>query len=228
MSVIEISNLTVSYPGVHVLDDVSLKVDEGDFHGIMGPNGAGKSTLFSCILGLNTEYTGSIKVFGKDIKKSKGVIRHLGYVPQETRFEKNFPATVREVIQLGMWHDTREERIDEVMHHLQIYEIADRRIGELSGGQLRRVFIAKAIVNNPKLLILDEPITGIDQSGINLFYDILKDLNSKHGITIIWTSHDPNVVKMMADHVTFLDKRLTFHGSTESFFADEELLAQLI
>ena len=225
--ILEVSNLSVRYPGVHALDDVSFEVEEGGFHGIIGPNGAGKSTLFSCILGLNPRYTGSVKIFGKDIRRSKEILGQLGYVPQEPVFERNFPATVREVIRFGMWRDRREERIDEVMHHLRIYEIADRRVGELSGGQLRRVFIAKAIVNNPKLLILDEPITGIDQSGMNIFYGILKDLNAEHGITIIWTSHDMTVIKMMADNVTFLDKRLSFHGPCEHFFSDRALCSKL-
>ena len=225
--ILEVSNLTVRYPGVRALDDVSFEVEDGGFHGIIGPNGAGKSTLFSCMLGLNPRYTGSVKIFGKDIRRSKEILRHLGYVPQEPVFERNFPATVREVIRFGMWRDRREERINEVMHHLRIYEIADRRVGQLSGGQLRRVFIAKAIVNDPKLLILDEPITGIDQSGIDLFYGILKYLNAEHGITIIWTSHDLAVVKMMADNVTFLDKKLVFHGSAEHFFSNKKLRTRL-
>ena len=221
---IEISNLSVGYAGVPALEDVSFEVDQGEFLGIIGPNGAGKSTLFACMLGLNTQYTGAIRIFGQNIHKSKSPLRQIGYVPQMMHFERNFPVTVREVIRLGMWHGVREERVDEVMRELWIHELADRRIGELSGGQQQRVFIAKAIVNDPKLLILDEPVTGIDQASMNLFYGILKDLNSNHGITIVWSSHDLDAVNMMSSHVACLNRKLFFHGVAKEFFSDEKLV----
>ena len=221
---IEISGLSADYSGVRALDDVSLDVEDGDFLGVIGPNGAGKSTLFSCMLGIHTDYEGTIKVFGQDIRRSKSALRKLGYVPQMMHFERNFPITVREVIRLGMWHGVREERIDEVMQELWIHELEGRRIGELSGGQQQRVFIAKAIVNDPKLLVMDEPVTGIDQTSINLFYGILKDLNANHGMTVVWSSHDLDAVGMLATQVACLNKRMYFHGSSKEFFADESLV----
>lgn len=222
---VEISGLNVRYSGVHALDNVSFTVDDGDFLGVIGPNGAGKSTLFSCMLGINTNYTGIVKMFGQDVRKSKGALRNIGYVPQSMRFEKNFPITVREVIRLGMWHKTaNEDRIDEVMQELWIHELEKRRIGELSKGQQQRVFIAKAIVNDPKLLVLDEPVTGVDQASSTLFYGILKDLNSNHGITIVWSSHDLESVNMLANRIACIDQRMHFHGPAEQFFADEGLV----
>lgn len=221
---IEISNLSVGYAGMPALEDVSFEVDQGEFLGIIGPNGAGKSTLFACMLGLNTQYTGTIRIFGQDIHKSRSPLRKIGYVPQMVHFERNFPVTVREVIRLGMWHGVREERIDEVMRELWIHELTDRRIGELSGGQQQRVFIAKAIVNDPKMLILDEPVTGVDQASVNLFYGILKDLNSNHGITIVWSSHDLDAVSTMSSHVACLNRTLFFHGTAKTFFSDEQLV----
>lgn len=221
---IEVSNLSVGYAGVPALENVSFEVDQGEFLGIIGPNGAGKSTLFACMLGLNTQYTGTIRIFGQDIHRSRSPLRKIGYVPQMVHFERNFPITVREVIRLGMWHGVREERVDEVMRELWIHEIADRRIGELSGGQQQRVFIAKAIVNDPLLLILDEPVTGIDQASMNLFYGILKDLNSNHGITIAWSSHDLDAIDMMSSHVACLNRTLHFHGAAKAFFSDEKLV----
>ena len=221
---IEISNLSMNYAGVPVLEDVSLDVDQGEFLGIIGPNGAGKSTLFGCMLGINTQYTGTIRVLGQNIHRSKSPLKKIGYVPQMIHFERNFPVTAREVIQLGMWHGVREERVDEVMRELWIHEIADRRIGQLSGGQQQRVFIAKAIVNDPKMLILDEPVTGIDQASMSLFYGILKDLNSNHGITIMWSSHDLDAIKMMSSHVACLNRTLFFHGVAKEFFSDEKLV----
>ncbi|MCV0430896.1 metal ABC transporter ATP-binding protein [Nitrosopumilus sp.] len=226
LKVVEIKNLTVHYPDVKALDDVSLVVNQGDFLGIIGPNGAGKSTLFSSMLGLNTKYKGTIKFFDQDIKKSKNYLKELGYVPQKPIFEKNFPVTVNDVVRMGLRNELDENKIDEILQQLWIHELRNRRIGELSGGQQQRVFIAKALVNNPKILILDEPVTGIDQQSIELFYSILRELNSKQKITIIWSSHDLDAVNKLANHVACLNRTLFFHGESEEFFSDDELVKQ--
>ena len=226
MSIVEINNLTVQYPDVKALDDVSFTVNQGDFLGIIGPNGAGKSTLFDVMLNLNTKYQGTLKFFGEDIKKSKKYLKEIGYVPQKPIFEKNFPATVNDVVRMGLRTESDENKIDEILQQLWIHELSNRRIGELSGGQLQRVFIAKALVNNPKILILDEPVTGIDQQSIELFYGILRELNSKQKITIIWSSHDLDAVNQLANHVACLNRTLFFHGISEKFFSDDELVKQ--
>jgi zinc transport system ATP-binding protein len=226
MSIVEINNLTVQYPDVKALDDVSFTVNQGDFLGIIGPNGAGKSTLFDVMLNLNTKYQGTLKFFGEDIKKSKKYLKEIGYVPQKPIFEKNFPATVNDVVRMGLRTESDENKIDEILQQLWIHELSNRRIGELSGGQLQRVFIAKALVNNPKILILDEPVTGIDQQSIELFYSILRELNSKQKITIIWSSHDLDAVNQLANHVACLNRTLFFHGISEKFFSDDELVKQ--
>ena len=226
MSIVEINNLTVQYPDVKALDDVSFTVNQGDFLGIIGPNGAGKSTLFDVMLNLNTKYQGTLKFFGEDIKKSKKYLKEIGYVPQKPIFEKNFPATVNDVVRMGLRTESDENKIDEILQQLWIHELSNRRIGELSGGQLQRVFIAKALVNNPKVLILDEPVTGIDQQSIELFYSILRELNSKQKITIIWSSHDLDAVNKLANHVACLNRTLFFHGISEKFFSDDELVKQ--
>jgi len=226
LKVVEINNLTVQYPDVKALDDVSLVVNQGDFLGIIGPNGAGKSTLFASMLGLHTKYKGTIKFFDEDIKKSKSYLKDLGYVPQKPIFEKNFPVTVTDVVRMGLRKESDEDKIDEILQQLWIHELRNRRIGELSGGQQQRVFIAKALVNNPKILILDEPVTGIDQQSIDLFYSILRELNSKQKITIIWSSHDLDAVNQLANHVACLNRTLFFHGESEKFFSDDELVKQ--
>jgi len=226
MSIVEIKNLTVQYPDVKALDDVSFTVNQGDFLGIIGPNGAGKSTLFDVMLNLNTKYQGTLKFFGEDIKKSKKYLEEIGYVPQKPIFEKNFPATVNDVVRMGLRKESDENKIDEILQQLWIHELSNRRIGELSGGQLQRVFIAKALVNNPKILILDEPVTGIDQQSIELFYSILRELNSKQKITIIWSSHDLDAVNKLANHVACLNRTLFFHGVSEKFFSDDKLVKQ--
>ena len=226
LKVVEINNLTVQYPDVKALDDISLVVNQGDFLGIIGPNGAGKSTLFASMLGLNTKYKGKIKFFDEDIKKSKNYLKELGYVPQKPIFESNFPVTVTDVVRMGLRKESDENKIDEILQQLWIHELRYRRIGELSGGQQQRVFIAKALVNNPKILILDEPVTGIDQQSIDLFYSILRELNSKQKITIIWSSHDLDAVNKLANHVACLNRTLFFHGESETFFSDDELVKQ--
>jgi zinc transport system ATP-binding protein len=226
LSVVEIEHLTVQYPDVKALDDVSFTVNKGDFLGIIGPNGAGKSTLFASMLGLHTKYKGTIKFFGKDIRKSKDYLHEIGYVPQKPIFEKNFPATVSDVVRMGLRKESDENKIDQILQQLWIHELSKKRIGELSGGQQQRVFIAKALVNNPKLLILDEPVTGIDQQSIDLFYSILRELNSKQKITIIWSSHDLDAVNQLANHVACLNRTLFFHGESDEFFENDELVKQ--
>ena len=224
MKVVEIKNLTVQYPGVRALDNVSFSVEQNDFLGIIGPNGAGKSTLFSCMLGLNTQYNGSIHFFGENIRVTKKYLRDVGYVPQKPIFEKNFPATVKEIVRMGLRQKSNEERVDKVLQDVWIHELSHKRIGELSGGQQQRVFIAKALVDDPKVLILDEPVTGIDTQSTELFYGILRELNKKQNITIIWSSHDLDAVNKLANKVACLDRTLFFHGISDEFFSNEELV----
>lgn len=224
MKVVEIKNLTVEYPGVRALDNVSFSIEQNDFLGIIGPNGAGKSTLFSCMLGLNTQYSGSIHFFGEDIRVTKKYLGDVGYVPQKPVFEKNFPATVREVVRMGLRRNGNEKRVDEVLQDVWIHELSHKRIGELSVGQQQRVFIAKALVGDPKILILDEPVTGIDAQSTELFYGILCELNKKQKITIIWASHDLDAVNKLANKVACLDRTLFFHGVSDEFFSNEELV----
>lgn len=226
LKVVEIEHLTIQYPDVKAIDDVSFTINQDDFLGIIGPNGAGKSTLFAAMLGLNTKYKGTIKFFGTDIRKSKSYLKEIGYVPQKPIFEKNFPATVNDVVKMGLQKESDENKIDEILQQLWIHELSERRIGELSGGQQQRVFIAKALVNSPKVLILDEPVTGIDQQSIDLFYSILKELNSKQNITIIWSSHDLDAVNKLANHVACLNRTLFFHGESDDFFKNDDLVKQ--
>ena len=127
---------------------------------------------------------------------------------------------------MGVRNESNNKKIDEILQQLWIHELGNRRIGELSGGQQQRVFIAKALISNPKILILDEPVTGIDQQSMELFYSILRELNSKQKITIIWSSHDLDAVNKLANHVACLNRTLFFHGESEEFFSDDTLVKQ--
>ena len=225
MNVVEINDLTVEYPGVKALDKLSFSIKEGDFLGIIGPNGAGKSTLFSCMLGILTKYKGTIKFFGENIRKSRNYLKQIGYVPQKPIFEKNFPATVIDVVRMGLNHSDHQ-LIDKVLQQVWMHELGNRRIGDLSGGQQQRVFIAKALVNKPKILILDEPVTGVDVQSSEIFFSILRELNEKQNITIIWSSHDMDAVNKLANKVACLNRTLFFHGESNEFFENEDLVKQ--
>jgi zinc transport system ATP-binding protein len=155
---------------------------------------------------------------------TKKYLGDVGYVPQKPVFEKNFPATVREVVRMGLRRNGNEKRVDEVLQDVWIHELSHKRIGELSVGQQQRVFIAKALVGDPKILILDEPVTGIDAQSTELFYGILCELNKKQNITIIWASHDLDAVNKLANKVACLDRTLFFHGVSDEFFSNEELV----
>jgi len=221
--IVDIDKLSVDYSGIKSLDDISFGIDEGDFLGIIGPNGAGKSTLFKCMLGLHTQYDGTIKVFGNDIRDSRKYLSQIGFVPQKPVVDRNFPATIREVLSMSQ-NSNDPKKVDEALQKVWMHELADRRIGDLSVGQQQRVFIAKALVNSPKILVLDEPVTGIDVYNQDLFFQILGELNTREKISIIWSSHDLDAVERLANKVACLNKTLFFHGISEEFFSDDEML----
>jgi zinc transport system ATP-binding protein len=228
MQIAEIDRLSYAYSGNLVLDNISFTIDEGDILGIIGPNGAGKTTLFSCMLGLLDDYTGTIKILGDDIKKKKNskVFKSIGYIQQKKTIEQNFPATVEEIVSLGITTigKTSKEKIALALETVDLLAQKDRRVGELSGGQQQRVLIAKAMVNNPKLLILDEPVTGIDLEMQNRFYSLLKKLNQENKITIIWASHDLDAVNRFATSVACINRSMFFHGKAYEFFENPDLL----
>ena len=175
------------------------------------------------MLGLHTQYDGTIKVFGNDIRDSKKYLSQIGYVPQKPVVDKNFPATIREVLSMSQI-TSDSKKVEEALQKVWMHELADRRIGDLSVGQQQRVFIAKALVNSPKILVLDEPVTGIDQYNQDLFFQILGELNKKEKISIIWSSHDLDAVERLANKVACLNRTLFFHGVSEEFFSDDEML----
>jgi zinc transport system ATP-binding protein len=227
MQIVEIDRLSYAYSGNLVLDNISFTIEEGDILGIIGPNGAGKTTLFSCMLGLLDDYTGTIKILGENIeKKNNKVFKSIGYIPQKKTIEQNFPATVEEIVSLGVTTTgkTSKEKIALALETAGLFAQKDRRVGELSGGQQQRVLIAKAMVNNPKLLILDEPVTGIDLEMQNKFYSLLKRLNQENNITIIWASHDLDAVNRFATSVACINRSMFFHGKTYEFFENPDLL----
>jgi zinc transport system ATP-binding protein len=227
MQLVEINRLSYAYSGNLVLSNISFTVDEGDILGIIGPNGAGKTTLFSCMLGLRDDYTGTIRILGEDIKKKNSkIFKNIGYIQQKKTVDQNFPATVEEIVSLGIsvTGKNSKQKIDLALETIGLLAQKDRRVGELSGGQQQRVLIAKAMVNDPKLLILDEPATGIDLEMQNKFYSLLKKLNQENKITIIWASHDLDAVNKLATSVACINRSMFFHGQAYEFFENPDLL----
>ncbi|MEM3143903.1 MAG: metal ABC transporter ATP-binding protein [Candidatus Nitrosotenuis sp.] len=248
MNVLEVADLSIEYNGHLAVDNINFKVSEGDLLGIVGPNGAGKTTLFRAILGLQN-YSGIIRMFGYEGKNYHPLLPMIGYVSQKVSFDQNFPATVKEVVSMGLlsekkllkgalllqncgccWNriykkiDKSEDRITEVLKTVGLESLGDRRIGELSGGELQRVFIAKALVKDPVLLILDEPVTGVDVDTQNNFYNVLKKINTENKITIVWSSHDLDAISKLANRVACMNRKMFFHGEKEEFFSNKDLL----
>jgi zinc transport system ATP-binding protein len=224
--IVELENIRVDYPGgVRAIDEVNLRIFEKDLIGLIGPNGAGKSTLLGVILGLIKPSYGSVRLFGEAIKPNN--LRFIGYVPQKAQvIDSNFPARVDETVLLGrvpgagLFHRlTKEDRVkaEEAMKILGIDDLRERRIGQLSGGQSQRVFIAKAIIDRPRLLILDEPTTGVDAQSKSEFYNTLSRLNQEFGITILLSSHDIGIVTKLANKIACINRTLYFCGPTSEF-----------
>lgn len=225
MQVVNIDNVSYRFNSALVLENISFTVDKGDFVGIIGPNGAGKTTLFRSMLGLLEDYQGRITFFGEDIRKNRNILRKIGYIPQKNSTDQGFPATVEEIVSLGITsRRPSKNKINHAIETVGLFDQKTKRIGELSGGQQQRVLIAKALANEPELLILDEPVTGIDLETQNKFYVLLKKLNEENKITIIWASHDLDAVKKLANKIACVNRRIFFHGDATIFFENNELL----
>lgn len=201
--VLEVRNLTVLRGGARVLEDVDFTIHEGDYVGMVGPNGGGKTTLMLAILGVLPRASGDVRLFGVDIDAFTGWEK-LAYVSQDAvNFDVQFPMTVRELVGLGRvgGHNLARrleaadwERVEEALRFMGLVEMASKRIGELSGGQMQRMFVAKALVSEPRMLLLDEPVTGVDANAQEAFYHRLALLNQEKGITILIASHDLTAV----------------------------------
>jgi len=227
--IIKVTGLSYHYDSIATLDNISFTVGKGDFLGIIGPNGAGKTTLFQCMLGIIRDYEGEINLFGFDINQNKKILQKIGYVPQKKNVEQTFPATVKEVVSLGViGMRNSSDYIDKAIDFVELGAYRDKRIGELSEGQQQRAIIAKALVKQPELLILDEPTTGIDSVTQEKFFNLLTKLNKDKGITIVWSSHDMNAVERLANRVACVDRKLFFHGQSEDFFGNEERMKSYV
>ncbi|HUJ17616.1 MAG TPA: metal ABC transporter ATP-binding protein [Nitrospirota bacterium] len=227
-NIIEVENVSFAYNGDDVLENITLDIHRGDYIGIIGPNGAGKTTLFKIMLGLLRPRTGSVKLFGQDIKNFREW-RKIGYVPQKAiNFDAQFPATAFEVVSMGLHAKIRlfkkaaEDRIavQNALEQVDMVEHKDRLIGDLSGGQQQRVFLARALVHRPEVIFLDEPTAGVDTQTQAGFYEMLQKLNNKLGITLLLVSHDIGRITKEVMHIACVDRGLTCHATLEEYLRE--------
>lgn len=220
-TIVEIRDLTFSYNGETVLEDVNLDIRQGDFIAVIGPNGGGKTTLLKLMLGLLQPDKGGIRVLGQPAFRAAP---NLGYVRQDVHIQLDFPITVLDVVLMGKlarrkrWSQKRKSAVNRraamaALQRLEMADYAEKRIGELSGGQRQRVFIARALVTEPKLLLLDEPTANIDTRGQAEFFAMLKDLNKD--ITILVVSHDLFAISPYIQSVACVNKQLHYHHQAE-------------
>lgn len=218
MSLLTGSNISLGYEGKAIVKDVSFAIEEGDYLCIVGENGAGKSTLMKTILGLISPIEGEI-TFADGLGKNE-----IGYLPQQTVVQRDFPASVGEIVLSGcqgrkgirpFYSKQEKELAKENMERMNIFHLSKRCYRELSGGQQQRVLLARALCATRKLLLLDEPVAGLDPKAMADLYEMIEKLN-KEGVTIIMISHDIAVAVKYATHVLHVDNH-TFFGTKEEY-----------
>lgn len=233
-NIIEVDNVSFSYNGKkNVLENITLAIHRGDYIGLVGPNGSGKTTLLKIMLKLLRPKRGTVKLFGQDIRYFRDWHK-VAYVPQKTaNFEANFPATVYEVVLMGrladkkLFHRTTvadKQAVKDALKKVGLWEYKDKLIGGLSGGQSQRVFIARALTNQPEIIFLDEPTAGVDKKTQDDFYALLKKLNQESGITLMLVSHDIKRLTEEVMHIACVDRTLTCHVSPEEYLSQSESL----
>jgi len=230
--VLEVSDLQVVRANSVAIEDANFTIERGDYVGIVGPNGGGKTTLLLAILKIMPRTKGAIRLFGQDIE-SFSRWEKVAYVPQHAiNFDSQFPLTVRELVSLGRVNRSNLgrtlkradlEAVDEALEFMGISDIANRRIGQLSGGQKQRVFVAKALVRNPEIILLDEPIVGVDAKTQEKFYKKLSDLNVKKGITIMLVTHDLTAVFCRMSKVMCVNRGINIAKITKDLKPEDVL-----
>ncbi|MBA3273292.1 MAG: ABC transporter ATP-binding protein [Chthoniobacterales bacterium] len=230
-SIVDILNLDFVYPQREtlVLKQVSLKIERGTTVGLIGPNGGGKTTLVKLLLGLARATRGTITIEGMPPEQAVRRGDIVGYLPQNPAVPTRFPIDVRQVVRLGlagktgMLRSTRRDDIgfvESLLERLGIRELASAPINSLSGGQLQRVLIARALAPRPKLLVLDEPTTGIDRLGQQRFIQSLNELKAELGLTVLLVSHDLRAVSAISERIACLNVTLHYHDAPEHLPAD--------
>lgn len=227
-AIVELNDVWVRYNEKWALKSIYLSCYPAEILGIVGPNGSGKTTLLNVILGLLRPEKGTVRLFGREPGKVSR--QEVGYLPQISRADRSFPVTVLDVVlmglysRLGLFRRPNPNNIRTAMELLDQVNMADharRPFGILSGGQQQRVQIARALVSKPRLLILDEPATGIDSVAQEDFYELLAKFRDEQGVSAILVSHDIGVITSHADQVACLNREIHYHGEPEYCLSPE-------
>ena len=217
-------NLILGYDGTCIIQDLNFMVSNGDYLCILGENGSGKSTLMKALLGLNPPMSGEINFCG-DTSKNQ-----IGYLPQQTLVQKDFLASVQEIVQSGcisrcglrFFYNKQEKQLaSDMMEKLEIKHLAKSCYRELSGGQQQRVLLARALCSARKMLLLDEPVTGLDAKATHEMYELIANLNQKDNITIIMISHDIQASIKYASHILHIGGKQLFYGSKTEYLTSK-------
>ncbi len=227
MKALEIKGVWFSYEANVVLKDINFSVEEGELVAILGPNGAGKTTLLKIILGLLKPHRGEVRIFGLPPEKARGIV---GYVPQNLSPNRRMPITAETVVLMGAYRgflkptgkQTRDE-VEEVLKQVGMLSFKNRLFGELSGGQRQRILIARALVRKPKLLILDEPETGLDPSFQEGFYRLILRIKETFGTTVLTVTHDVMAVSQRVSSIACLNRELIAHGRPQEVLTAQNL-----
>ena len=219
MSLLKVSDLSLGYEGRKIVDGISFTVHQGDFVSIIGENGTGKTTLVKGLLGLIGRLSGNIEL-------SDGITQsHIGYLSQKNLITKDFPASVWEIVlsgflnskRLGLFYSKEQKsEAEAMMDKVDILNLKNASFSQLSGGQQQRVLLARALCAAKKLILLDEPTTGLDPIATSDFYNLLSELN-EDGVTVIMVSHDVTGAMRLSSHILYLGKETTFFGTTHQY-----------
>ena len=219
MALIKVSGVSLGYEGKAIVSDLNFEVNKGDYLCIVGENGSGKSTLMKTLLGQKNVVSGEIS-FGDGLKQNE-----IGYLPQQTPVQKDFPASVREIVYSGclnscglrpFYSKEQKKRANEIMDKLGITNLASSCYRELSGGQQQRVLLARALCATKTLLVLDEPVAGLDPVVTKNLYRLISDIN-KEGTTVIMVSHDIHAAIEFASHILHIGNKPLFFGTKENY-----------
>ncbi len=219
MALIKVNDVSLGYEGKPIVTDLNFEVNKGDYLCIVGENGSGKSTLMKTLLGHKTVHSGKIE-FSDGLKQNE-----IGYLPQQTQVQKDFPASVKEVVMSGCLNSSgfkpfytkaQKKQTSEIMEKLGISELSKKCYRELSGGQQQRVLLARALCATKKLLVLDEPVAGLDPVVTKNLYRLISDINNE-GITVIMVSHDIHAAIEFASHILHIGNKPLFFGTKEEY-----------
>ncbi|MDD5747841.1 MAG: metal ABC transporter ATP-binding protein [Actinomycetota bacterium] len=232
LNLIRLEHVDVKLGGRTVLENINFSLEPGMFLGVIGPNGAGKTTLLRVILGFVRPSSGNVSVMGMSPSELKSELHHIGYMPQQVLFDRNFPVSVLDVVLMGrvcciglFKFPSREDRSAalESIKLVGLEGLENRQIGELSAGQQKRAFLARALCKETKILLLDEPTSGLDMPVQQQFMELLDRLKGNLNLSIVFVSHDVNVLARYADELACINRTMHIHGKPKEVLSSERL-----